>query len=186
MLKMLLFIICEAPQKISTIFKPFLAIFTLFHLKNWPYLQKPKFGNLAKTRFWFLLVNNSLCSIPVSWTRSYIKETPGDRCVLIKSFVSIQSHASMFGKDVSSYQKCDNSYWLSFDIHSPIIIVDVRLGRRRVCLMWSTAGCGATPTSATTTSWRVWTTVSTPSIWGENKSASILTTITGTRPRLNK
>ena len=51
MLKMLLFIIFEAPQKISTIFKPFLAIFTLFHLKNWPYLQKPEFGNLAKTRF---------------------------------------------------------------------------------------------------------------------------------------
>ena len=51
MLKMLSFIICEAPQKISTIFKPFLAIFTLFHLKNWPYLQKPEFGNLAKTRF---------------------------------------------------------------------------------------------------------------------------------------
>ena len=82
MLKMLLFIICEAPQKISTIFKPFLAIFTLFHLKNWPYLQKPEFGNLAKTRFWFLLVNNSLCSIPLSYARSYIKETPGDRCVV--------------------------------------------------------------------------------------------------------
>ena len=80
MLKMLLFIICEAPKKISTIFKPFLAIFTLFHLKNWPYLQKPEFGNLAKTRFWFLLVNNSLCSIPLSYARSYIKETQGDRC----------------------------------------------------------------------------------------------------------
>ena len=51
MLKMLSFIICEAPQKISTIFKPFLAIFNLFHLKIWPYLQKPEFGNLAKTRF---------------------------------------------------------------------------------------------------------------------------------------
>ena len=38
MLKMLLFIICEGPQKISTILKPFLAIFTLFHLKFWPYL----------------------------------------------------------------------------------------------------------------------------------------------------
>ena len=34
MLKMLLFIICEAPKKISAIFKPFLAIFTLFHLTN--------------------------------------------------------------------------------------------------------------------------------------------------------
>ena len=34
MLKMLLFIICEAPQKISTLFWPFLAIFTLFHLTN--------------------------------------------------------------------------------------------------------------------------------------------------------
>ena len=34
LLKMLLFIICEAPQKISAIFKPFLAIFTLFHLTN--------------------------------------------------------------------------------------------------------------------------------------------------------
>ena len=80
MLKMLLLVICEVPKKISTIFKPFLAIFTLFHLKNWPYLQKPEFGNLAKTRFWFLLVNNSLCSIPLSYARSYIKETPGDRC----------------------------------------------------------------------------------------------------------
>ena len=79
--EILLTIICEAPQKISTICRPFLAIFTLFHLKNWPYLQKPVFGNLAKTRFWLLLVNKSLCSIPRSWTRSYIKETPGDRCV---------------------------------------------------------------------------------------------------------
>merc|ERR1712197_142509 len=50
-LKMLLFIIYEAPQKISTIFKPFLAIFNLFHSKNWPYLKKPEFGKLAKTRF---------------------------------------------------------------------------------------------------------------------------------------
>ena len=80
MLKMLLFIICEAPQKISTIFKPILAIFILFHLKKWPYFQKPELGNLAKTRFWLLLVNNSLCSIPLSYARSYIKETPGDRC----------------------------------------------------------------------------------------------------------
>ena len=32
MFKMLSFIICEALKKISTIFKPFLAIFTLFHL----------------------------------------------------------------------------------------------------------------------------------------------------------
>merc|ERR1739836_132082 len=80
MLKMLSFIICEAPQKLSTIFKPFLAIFTLFHWKNWPYLQKPEFGNLAKTRFRYLLVNNSLCSIPLSYARSYIKEIPGDRC----------------------------------------------------------------------------------------------------------
>ena len=34
MLKMLLFIICEAPKKISTLFGHFLAIFTLFHLTN--------------------------------------------------------------------------------------------------------------------------------------------------------
>ena len=34
MLKMLSFIICEAPQKISTLFWSFLAIFTLFHLTN--------------------------------------------------------------------------------------------------------------------------------------------------------
>ena len=86
MLKMLLLVICEVSKKISTIFKPFLAIFTLFHLKNWPYLQKPEFSNLAKTRFWFLLVNNSLCSIPLSWARSYNKETPGDRCVEAKSY----------------------------------------------------------------------------------------------------
>ena len=80
--KMLLFIICEPPQKNSTIFRPFLAIFSLFHSINWPYLQKPQLGNLAKTRFWYLLVNNSLCSIPLSWTRSYIKENPGDRCAM--------------------------------------------------------------------------------------------------------
>ena len=80
MLKMLLFIICEPPPKIQPILKPFLAIFNLFHLKNWPYLQKPEFVNLAKTKFWLLLVNNSLCSIPLSWARSEIKEIPGDRC----------------------------------------------------------------------------------------------------------
>ena len=34
MLKMSLYMICEAPQKNSTSFWPFLAIFTLFHLKN--------------------------------------------------------------------------------------------------------------------------------------------------------
>ena len=51
MLKMLLFIICEAPKKISTIFRPFWAIFSQFHLNNWPFLQKPELGNLAKTRF---------------------------------------------------------------------------------------------------------------------------------------
>ena len=81
MLKMLLLVICEVPKKISTIFKPFLAIFTLFHLKNWPYLPKPEFGNLAKTRFWLLLVNNSLCSIPRSGDRSEILKNAGDRCV---------------------------------------------------------------------------------------------------------
>ena len=81
MLKMLLLVICEVPKKISTIFKPFLAIFTLFHLKNWPYLPKPEFGNLAKTRFWLLLVNNSLCSIPRSGARSEIKKNAGDTCV---------------------------------------------------------------------------------------------------------
>ena len=77
------FIMCEAPPKNLTIFRPFFTIFTLFHLKNWPYLQKPEFGNLAKTRFWLLLVNNSLCSIPPSWARSEIKEIPGDRCVYL-------------------------------------------------------------------------------------------------------
>ena len=51
MLKMVFFIICEDPQKNSAFFTPFLAIFTLFHLKNRPYLQKPEFSNLAKTRF---------------------------------------------------------------------------------------------------------------------------------------
>ena len=34
MLKMLLFIIYEAPKKISRIFGPFWAIFSLFHWKN--------------------------------------------------------------------------------------------------------------------------------------------------------
>ena len=34
MLKMLLFIICEAPKKFQPFFGQFLAIFTLFHLTN--------------------------------------------------------------------------------------------------------------------------------------------------------
>ena len=34
LLKMFSFIICEAPEKISAIFGPFLTIFTLFHLKK--------------------------------------------------------------------------------------------------------------------------------------------------------
>ena len=80
MLKIFLLVICEVPKKISTIFKPFLAIFTLFHFKNWPYLPKPEFGNLAKTRFWLLLVNNSLWSIPRSGARSEILKNAGDRC----------------------------------------------------------------------------------------------------------
>ena len=34
MLKMLFFMICEAPQKVSTIIWQFLAIYTLFHFIN--------------------------------------------------------------------------------------------------------------------------------------------------------
>ena len=74
---MLLFIICEAPIKILFIFRPFWPIFTLFHLKNWPYLQKPKLGNLGETRL--LLVINSLCSIPQSGAWSEILKNAGDR-----------------------------------------------------------------------------------------------------------
>ena len=53
-------IIWEAPKNISRIFGPFLAIFTLFHWKNQLYLQKPDLRNLHETRFWLLLVNNTL------------------------------------------------------------------------------------------------------------------------------
>ena len=38
-----------------------MAIFTLFHLKNLLYLQKPELLNLLETRFWILMVNNSFC-----------------------------------------------------------------------------------------------------------------------------
>ena len=69
------------PKKNSITFRPFLAIFTLFHLKNWPYLQKPEFGNLAETWFWLLLVNNELCSMPPSWTPPDINIMPGESCV---------------------------------------------------------------------------------------------------------
>ena len=71
-MKMLLFFICEAPPIMSTSFWPFLAIFPLFHLTNLLYLQKREIHNLPETRFWLLLVNNSLCSIPPSWALSYI------------------------------------------------------------------------------------------------------------------
>ena len=49
MFKMLSLYMCEAPQKFSTIFWPFLTIFTLFYLKNQLYLQKPDFRNLPET-----------------------------------------------------------------------------------------------------------------------------------------
>ena len=63
-LKILLFYICDAPQKISTI--------------------------LPKTRFWFLLLNNSLCSIPLSGAKSYIKETPGNSCEInVKGWLAL-------------------------------------------------------------------------------------------------
>ena len=81
MLKISLFIICEAPWKISTIFQPFLAIFTLFHLKNWPYLQKPELCNLPVTRFWLPLVNKSICTIPLSWATPDINIMAGESCV---------------------------------------------------------------------------------------------------------
>ena len=55
-----------------------MAFFTLYHLTNWLYLQKPQLSNLGETRCWLILVNNSLCSIPL-YTRLY-KITPGDRC----------------------------------------------------------------------------------------------------------
>ena len=66
------------PQKIH----PFLVIFTLFHLKNWPYLQKPELRNLPKTRFWLPLVNKSICTIPPSWATPDINIMAGESCVL--------------------------------------------------------------------------------------------------------
>ena len=51
----------------------------LLHLTN--LLQKPDLCNLPGTRFWLLLVNNWLCSIPVSWTTPDIKIMPGESCV---------------------------------------------------------------------------------------------------------
>ena len=62
MLKMSLFMKYEATPKISTIFWPFLAIFTLFHLKN------------------LVLVNNELCSMPPSWAPPDINIMPGESC----------------------------------------------------------------------------------------------------------
>ena len=96
------------------------------------YKQNAVYGHKKQLVYHKYLTVSIKCSIiPITLHITYI----GTRLLLIKSFVSIQSHASMLGKDVSSYQKCDNSCWLSFDIHTPIFIVDVRLGRRRVCLM---------------------------------------------------
>ena len=72
MLKMLLVIISEAPQKISAIFWQFLAILTL--------LQKPELRNLPETRFRLLLVNNQLCSIPPSGAPFVIKIIAWETC----------------------------------------------------------------------------------------------------------
>ena len=81
MLKMSLFMKYGATPKISTIFWPFLATFTLFHLQNLLQLQKPELRNLPETWFWLLLVNNELCSMPPSWTPPDINNMPGESCV---------------------------------------------------------------------------------------------------------
>ena len=46
------------------------------------------------TRFWLLLVNKSLCSIPLSCARSEIKETPGDRCVFATASLLLNNNIS--------------------------------------------------------------------------------------------
>ena len=58
------------PPKISTIYWPFLPYF-IWQI-GFMYLQKPELGNLVRTRFWLLLANKSLCSIPKSGARSEI------------------------------------------------------------------------------------------------------------------
>ena len=58
-------------------FWPFLPYFTL---KIGHISKNPNSAIRQKTRFWLLQVNNSLCSIPLSYARSEIKEIPGDRC----------------------------------------------------------------------------------------------------------
>ena len=74
MLKMLFFTTCEAPSKK---FQPFLSHFWPFlpyfiWQIGFMYLQIPELGNLVRTRFWLLLANKSLCSIPKSGARSEI------------------------------------------------------------------------------------------------------------------
>merc|ERR1712079_591266 len=83
MLKMFLFVMCEAPQGFSRIFCPFLAIFALFHWKGWLCLQRPELRNLPEAGFWLLLVNGSLCSVPPSWTPPDIVIVAGESCAYV-------------------------------------------------------------------------------------------------------
>ena len=76
-------------------------------------------------------------------------------------------------KCVTIPRSLDSRLQVSPSLHwtEPLLTVSCRLGPRKVCLTLSTAACGATLTSATTTSSSQWTIASTPSTSAENKCA---------------
>ena len=64
-------------------FNQFSAIFGHFYpfsFDNFPLTPKPDLRNLPKNRFWPLLVNNQLCSIPLSWATPDINIMAGESC----------------------------------------------------------------------------------------------------------
>ena len=91
MLKMLLFIICEAPKIISAIFGPFLTIFTLFHLQFFLWSKNLQQIISGTPQFMIGLVNNARnkCQKLVNFFQllTFLQR----RCILCSPFIFLSS-----------------------------------------------------------------------------------------------
>ena len=78
-----LFFICEAPQKISTIFWPFLAISTLFHTKKTHFGQKAASWHKIKEKRLHLKFNFTTRTLSIYLSTPFLKLGNGNRLTLV-------------------------------------------------------------------------------------------------------
>ena len=125
---MSLLIICKVHQKISTIFWPFLAIFTLFHLKKWLWSKILPVSISGTPKFLFPLVNNagkwcqSCCikSFPLALFLG-IGEVSSPHLVLSRHSHNIESGAGCQCQEwrcarITSFCRLQTNYCLTFTL----------------------------------------------------------------------